>query len=51
MHGMSGPVGLRYEAIYPLMDRMNLSAEEWDDLLADLEVMEHAALEAMHSKT
>ena len=50
MHGMSGPVGLRYEAIYPLMDRMNLSTEEWDDLLADLEVMERAALAEIHRK-
>lgn len=46
-HGMSGPVGLRWEAIYPLMDRMSLMPEAWDELLADLEVMEAAALAAM----
>lgn len=42
--GPAGPIGLRWEAIYPLMDRMGLAAEEWDALRADLEVMERAAL-------
>lgn len=46
--GMSGPTGLRYEAIYPLMDRMGLDAAAWDDLLSDIEVMEDAALKVMH---
>ena len=48
-HGMAGPVGLRYEAIYPLMDRMGLEPEAWDELLLDIEAMERAALDAMHS--
>lgn len=42
--GPAGPIGLRWESIYPLMDRMGLTAEEWDTLRADLEVMERAAL-------
>jgi hypothetical protein len=48
--GMNGAVGLDYCAIYPLMDRMGLSAREWDDLLRDLQVMEYEALDAMHEK-
>jgi len=48
---MSGPVGLRYEAIYPLLDRMNLSSVEWDELLEDIEIMERAALAAMHQSS
>ena len=44
---MAGPVGLRYEAIYPLMDRMGLEPEAWDELLLDIETMERAALQEM----
>jgi len=51
MHGMSGPVGLRYEAIYPLLDRMNLSPEKWDEMLLDIELMERSALAEMHKKS
>lgn len=44
-YGPSGaPVGLRWEAIYPLLDRMGLSNEAWSDLVRDLEVMESEAL-------
>ena len=49
-HGMAGPVGLRWEAIYPLMDRLALEPDAWDDLRNDLEVMECAALEMIHAK-
>ena len=37
------PTGLRWESIYPLIDRMGLAPSEWDALAADLEVMEAAA--------
>ena len=37
-------IGVRWEAIYPLMDRLGLPPDEWDDLLHQLETMEHAAL-------
>lgn len=47
--GMNGPSGLRFEAIYPLMDRMGLAPAAWDDLLSDIEVMEHAALDTMRA--
>lgn len=50
MHGMSGITGLRWEAVYPLMDRLGLDSEAWDALLSDLEVMEGAAVAAMNKK-
>jgi hypothetical protein len=48
--GMNGVTGIRWEALYPLMDRMGLDSEAWDDLLSDLEVMESAALSAINKK-
>lgn len=45
-----GVIGLQYEAIYPLMDKMGLEPEAWNALLADLEVMEHAALPVINQK-
>jgi hypothetical protein len=47
---MGGVTGLRWEAIYPLMDRLNLEPDAWDALLSDLEVMERAALEVLNRK-
>lgn len=49
--GMGGATGLRYEALYPLIDRLGLDSDEWDLLLDDIQTMEHAALEAMSEKT
>lgn len=45
--GFGGRTGLRYEALYPLLDRMALSHEEWEDLLDDVRTMEIAALTQM----
>ena len=45
--GMGGATGIRWEAVYPLMDRLGLEPEQWDELLQDLEVMESAALTQM----
>lgn len=47
---MGGVLGLRWEAIYPLMDRIGLCREAWDALRFDLEVMEGAALEEIAKK-
>lgn len=47
---MSGVVGLRWEAIYPLIDRMGLDGPDWDQWVADLEVMEQSALEVINRK-
>ena len=43
--GFGGPTGLRYEAIYPLLDRMNLSPADWEQAFADIQLMESAALQ------
>lgn len=48
--GMGGPVGLRYEAVYPLIDRMGLSDDEWQETFYGLQEMEAAALDAMREK-
>lgn len=45
---MAGPTGLRYEAVYPLLDR--LFADDWQQVFDDLQVLERAALDAMHDK-
>jgi hypothetical protein len=42
--------GLRWEAIYPLMDRLDLDSERWHDLRWALEVMEPAALRYMNDR-
>jgi hypothetical protein len=42
------PIGLRWEALYPLMDRMGLDESEWNDLHDSLMVMESAAIDTMH---
>lgn len=47
---MGGVAGIRWEAVYPLMDRLGLAPAEWDALLGDLEIMEHAAMEVMNRK-
>lgn len=41
------PIGLRWEAIYPLMERLELPPPEWDDLHDALTVMEAAAMDTM----
>ena len=45
--GMSGPTGLDYAAVYPLLDRAAKDPQEWDDLFSDIQVMEGAALKQM----
>lgn len=49
--GMAGPTGLRYEAVYPLIDRAAESDEDWRDLFADIRVLEREALATMTEKT
>ena len=45
--GMSGATGLRYEAVYPLLDREAQGAEDWQRLFDDLQILEGAALKQM----
>lgn len=44
---MGGRTGLRYEALYPLLDRAADTADEWEALFDDVRVMEYAALKQM----
>lgn len=44
---MGGPTGLRYEALYPLLDRDAQDTEDWQQLFDDLQVLEGAALKQM----
>lgn len=48
--GMNGPTGLIYQSVYPLIDRMGLEPEDWDQMLDDIGVLEVAALDAMREK-
>lgn len=41
------PVGLQWEAIYPLMDRLGLDDEHWNDLHESLMSLETYAVEVM----
>lgn len=43
--GMGGPVGLRYEALYPLIERT--CPDQFDETLECIQVMEAEALEVM----
>lgn len=45
---MSGPTGMRYEAVYPLIDR--LFPDDWNQAFDDFQVLERAALEAMREE-
>lgn len=45
--GMSGPVGLDYGVLFRILDRLNLSPDDYDEMFADVRVMESAALEAV----
>ncbi|PVY66408.1 uncharacterized protein DUF1799 [Paracidovorax citrulli] len=42
------PYGLRWEAIYPLMDRLGLDDEGWNDLHCCLQILEEEAVATMH---
>ena len=49
--GKGGATGLDYNVMYRKMDRLGLSPDDYDDLEADLRIMEGAALDCMHQKT
>lgn len=46
---MGGLTGLRYEAVYPLLDR-KYEGEAWEQAFADLQELERAALDAMREE-
>lgn len=45
-----GVVGMNYLVLFALMDRMNLSSEEFDDLFEDVQMLESYTLEAIRAK-
>lgn len=45
---MGGRTGLHYPSLYPLLDRAATTPQEWQSLFDDVQVMERAALAAMH---
>ena len=42
-YSFSGPTGLDYAAVYPLLDRTASSSDDWHQLFDDLRVIELAA--------
>jgi DNA-binding PadR family transcriptional regulator len=44
---MAGATGLDYASIYPLLDRLAKTSDEWDQLFDDIQVMESEALNVM----
>ncbi|MFK7090486.1 DUF1799 domain-containing protein [Chromobacterium violaceum] len=45
--GFGGAVGLDYNVLYRMMDRLELDPEGFDQMEADMQVMEAAVLELM----
>jgi hypothetical protein len=48
--GPSGPGGLDYQVLYKKMDRLALTPEQYDELEADIQIMECAAINEMRKK-
>jgi hypothetical protein len=49
-HGMNGPTGLIYEAIWPTARVLRVPRARWAELLDSLQVMERAVLELRAEK-
>ena len=47
--GMAGPTGLDHNVLLRRLDRMNLDPDEYDQLDADIRLMEEKALSVMRS--
>jgi len=48
--GMAGATGLDYGPLHRKMDRMELAPDDYDDLEADIQTMEFAALGIMNDR-
>jgi hypothetical protein len=48
--GMGGVIGLDYNVMFHLMDRMNLSPQDYDHLFADMRVAEAEAISILNAK-
>lgn len=49
--GMGGVTGLDYNVLFHKMDRMKLTAADYDLLELDIQIMESAALDVMRGKS
>ncbi|MCD0492342.1 DUF1799 domain-containing protein [Chromobacterium violaceum] len=47
--GFGGAVGLDYNVLYRMMDRLALAPEQFDQMEADIQVLESAVLELMQN--
>lgn len=47
--GMSGLIGLDYNVLFRVLDRLALAPEDYDEMFADIRAMESAALEAVRA--
>ena len=48
--GAAGPTGLDYAVLFTWVDRLKITAEEFEQFISDIQVMEFSALEAMNKK-
>lgn len=48
---MNGRTGLIYPVLFQLLDRMNLTPEEWDETFDEIRKMEAAALDQMRQQS
>ena len=48
--GGAGPIGLDYNVLFALMQRMNLSEQDFDFLFHDVRVVESTALRILNTK-
>lgn len=48
--GMGGATGLDYGVMFHKMDRMGLELSDYEELEADVRIMEYSALETMSNK-
>jgi len=48
--GMEGRTGLDYGALYPQLDRLTDTPEQYDDLFSDIRWLERSALATMNQK-
>ena len=48
--GMSGPIGLDYNVLFRMLDRLNLSSSDYEVMFSDVQAMEFSALEAVRAE-
>lgn len=48
--GFNGPVGMKYQVLFEIMDRQGMTGDSWWEVFDDIRDMEAAALNAMRDK-